>query len=78
MHNTGANTLDRFIWVLSFLARNDFVAIPVDQLQFDDSVLADRTTWGKVRGADLRAAGCICTPGSLAHEPVKCSGLCSC
>lgn len=39
-HSTGASTLDRFIWVISFLARNDFVVIPVDQLQFDDSILA--------------------------------------
>lgn len=46
--NAGTDTLDRFIWVMSFLARNDFVVIPVDQLQFDDSILADRFTWGKV------------------------------
>lgn len=50
MQCAGADTLDRFIWVLGFLARNDFVVVPVDQLQFDDSVLADRHTWGKVSG----------------------------
>ena len=46
--SSGSDTLDRFIWVLSFLARNDFVVIPVDQLQYDDGVLVDRHTWGKV------------------------------
>ena len=44
----GSNTLDRFIWVLSFLARNDFVVVPVDQLQYDDGVVVDRHIWGKV------------------------------
>ena len=46
--HTGSDTLDRFIWVLSFLARNDFVVVPVDQLQYDDGVVVDRHTWGKV------------------------------
>jgi hypothetical protein len=45
----GSDTLDRFIWVLSFLARNDFVVVPVDQLQYDDGVLENRHQWGKVR-----------------------------
>ena len=53
--HTGSDTLDRFIWVLSFLARNDFVVVPVDQLQYDDGVVVDRHTWGKV-GALIRMA----------------------
>jgi hypothetical protein len=44
----GSDTLDRFIWVLSFLARNDLVVVPVDQLQYDDGVVVDRHSWGKV------------------------------
>jgi hypothetical protein len=55
---SGSDTLDRFIWVLSFLARNDFVVVPVDQLQYDDGVLVDRHTWGKVGALTLSR---VCT-----------------
>ena len=84
-HRTGDSTLDRFLWVVSFLARNDFVVIPVDQLQFDDSLLVDRAAWGEAR---LRpsflvvfhnfrppAGASICTDHDTACQ---CARICDC
>ena len=61
-NHPGSDTLDRFIWVLSFLAHNDFVVVPVDQLQYDDGVVVDRHTWGKVGPVAVHR---VCTAGMI-------------
>jgi hypothetical protein len=40
----------RLLWVVAFLARNDFVVILVNDLQEDPSLIQDQTAWAQVLG----------------------------
>ena len=43
------STLDRFLWVINFLARNGFLVQINSQLEQDPSLLEDRSAWAEVR-----------------------------
>ena len=45
------SVMERFLWVINFLARNGFVVIPVSQLEQDSSLMDDRTAWAQVRAS---------------------------
>ena len=43
-----SNALDRFLWVIHFLARNGFLVQVSYQLEQDPSLLEDRSDWAEV------------------------------
>ena len=44
----GLSTFQRLLWVVAFLARNDFAVVLVNHLQRDPTLLQNRTTWVQV------------------------------
>ena len=54
--------LQRLLWVVAFLARNDFVVILVNDIQEDPSFVQDHTAWAQVIG--LVPTPCASAPSS--------------
>jgi len=46
----GLSPFQRLLWVVAFLARNDFVVVLANDLQRDGSLLLNRTAWAQVLG----------------------------
>ena len=62
------SAFDRLLWVISLLARNGFLVIPVSQLEQDPTLMEDRTQWAEV---SCRCGLPACArAGALSNRPV--------